>query len=69
MLERDEMLVGRDRKNKNWREQRANRARSQGWEGVGTQRPRLKKHVRTKEAVLCPDGRQGCKGGCGGRCT
>lgn len=40
---------------------------SQGWEGGGTQRPRLKKHIRTKEAVLCPDGRQGCKGGCEGR--
>lgn len=45
------MLVGRDRKNKNWREQESTRAGSQGWEGVGTQRPRLKKHVRTKEAV------------------
>lgn len=30
MLEHDEMLVGRDRKDKNWREQIVNRAQSQG---------------------------------------
>lgn len=29
----------------------------------------VEKHIRTKEAVLCPDRRQGCKGGCGGRCA
>jgi len=66
MLERDEMLVGRHRRTRTGGSKES-RARSQGWEGGGTQRPRLKKHIRTKEAVLCPDGRQGCKGGCGGR--
>lgn len=30
MLEHDGMLVGRDRKDKNWREQIVSRARSQG---------------------------------------
>lgn len=45
MLERDEMLVGRDRRTRTGGSKES-RARSQGWEGVGTQRPRLKKPRR-----------------------